>query len=41
MELLARAWLGTVSLSKTRTHRLCLTEIECVDYSPPRVRVKS
>jgi hypothetical protein len=36
MELLARAWLGTVALPETRTHRLCLTEVELLAYSPPR-----
>jgi hypothetical protein len=34
-ELLARAWLGSVALPRTRTHRLCLTEVELVTYSPP------
>lgn len=34
-ELLARAWLGTVARPRTRTHRLCLLEIEVVAYSPP------
>lgn len=34
-ELLARAWLGSVALPQTRTHRLCLTEVELVATSPP------
>lgn len=34
-ELLARAWLGTLAISRDRTHHLCLTEVELVDYSPP------
>lgn len=34
-ELLARAWLGSVALPRTRTHRLCLTEVELVTASPP------
>ena len=34
-ELLARAWLGSIALPRTRTHRLCLTEVELVTYSPP------
>jgi hypothetical protein len=34
-ELLARAWLGSVALPRTRTHRLCLTEVELVAASPP------
>ncbi|MDZ7746856.1 MAG: hypothetical protein U5K28_10210 [Halobacteriales archaeon] len=33
-ELLVRAWLGSVALPRTRTHELCLTEIEVVDASP-------
>jgi hypothetical protein len=34
-ELLARAWLGTVALPRTRTHRLCLTDVEIAAVSPP------
>jgi hypothetical protein len=34
-ELLARAWLGSVALPRTRTHRLCLTEVELMTASPP------
>lgn len=34
-ELLARAWLGTVALPRSRTHRLCLTDVDIVDFSPP------
>lgn len=34
-ELLAKAWLGTLSVPRTRTHEVCLTEIEVVAYSPP------
>lgn len=40
-ELLARAWLGTVALPETRTHRLCLTEVGLLAYSPPREGGKS
>jgi len=35
-ELLAQAWLGTVSQPETRSHRLCLTAVEMVDHSPPQ-----
>lgn len=35
-ELLVRAWLGTTALPETRTHRLCLTEVKLLAYSPPR-----
>jgi len=34
-ELLVRAWLGSIALPRTRTHELCLTELELVDASPP------
>lgn len=34
-ELLVYAWLGSVALPRTRTHRLCLTEVERVAFSPP------
>ena len=34
-ELLVRAWLGSIALPRTRTHELCLTEVEVVDASPP------
>ncbi len=34
-ELLARAWLGTRTIPRTRTYRLCLTEVECLAYSLP------
>lgn len=34
-ELLVRAWLGSVALPRTRTHRLCLTEVEVVCFSLP------
>jgi hypothetical protein len=34
-ELLARAWLGSIALPRTRTHRLCLTEVALVTYSLP------
>jgi hypothetical protein len=34
-ELLAQVWLGTLAQPRTRTHELCLTEVECVAVSPP------
>ena len=34
-EVLVRAWLGTVSVPRTRTHRLCLGEVTIVACSPP------
>lgn len=34
-ELIARAWLGTLTIPRTRTYRLCLTDVECITYSPP------
>lgn len=34
-ELLAQAWIGTLAIARTRTHRLCLTDVEVVDFSPP------
>lgn len=34
-ELLVQAWLGSVALPRTRTHRLCPTEVELVAASPP------
>ena len=34
-ELLVRAWLGSIALPRTRTHELCLTELEVVEFSPP------
>jgi len=34
-ELLAQAWLGTVTLPETRSHRLCLTAVEVIDHSRP------
>jgi hypothetical protein len=34
-ELLAEAWLGTLAISRDRTHHLCLTEVDCVAFSPP------
>jgi hypothetical protein len=35
-ELLARAWLGSVALPRTRTHRPCLTDVEVVATSGPQ-----
>jgi len=35
-ELLAQAWLGTMTLPTTRSHRLCPTDVEIVDDSPPK-----
>jgi hypothetical protein len=35
-ELLARAWLGSVTLPQTRTHRPCLTDVEIVAASGPQ-----
>lgn len=34
-EVLVQAWLGTVSIPRTRTHRLCLGEVAVVADSPP------
>ncbi len=36
MEVLAQAWLGTVALPRTRTHRLCLTDVETIAHSWPQ-----
>lgn len=34
-ELVVGAWLGSVALPRTRTHKLCLTEPEVVEFSSP------
>lgn len=35
-ELLVRAWLGSMALPRTRTHRQCLTDVEVVAFSAPQ-----
>jgi hypothetical protein len=39
-ELLAQAWLGSTAVPRTRTHRLCLTEVEIIAASPPQEGTK-
>ena len=35
-EPLVRAWLGSIALPRTRTHRQCLTDVELINHTMPQ-----